>query len=166
MPKPKPPSPAEAARQKAENDLPQLQQQLLKLLDGEMTYQQNQQSDKGKNDLEKGKEKGNKTLHGNEGDGMDDGNTDDGETDDGETDDGETDDGETDGEVTDEEDEELLDSQDTRHAPDKWQVEVQGVCVVTEKVIKESLATYNGDAIDWIKLHIGGESMSIESASL
>jgi hypothetical protein len=49
-------------------------------------------------------------------------------------------------------------NQDIRHSPNQYQIEVQGVCAVTENLIKETLAMYNGDAIDWIMLHIGGES--------
>jgi hypothetical protein len=48
-------------------------------------------------------------------------------------------------------------NQDIRHLPNQYQIKVQGVCVVTGNLIKETLATYNGDAIDWVKLHIGGE---------
>lgn len=50
-----------------------------------------------------------------------------------------------------------LSNQDIHHLPNLYQIEIQGVCVVMENPIKETLAAYNGDAIDWIKLHIGGE---------
>jgi hypothetical protein len=50
-----------------------------------------------------------------------------------------------------------LSNQDIHHLPNLYQIEIQGVCVVMENPIKETLAAYNGDAIDWIKLHSGGE---------
>lgn len=38
------------------------------------------------------------------------------------------------------------------------QVKIQGVCKVTEELIRETLTTYNKEAIDWIKDHLHCES--------
>ena len=157
MAKPKPPTPEARARRKAEAALPKLQRRLKKLLAGNAQDEEGESEDTGESEdevkaEEDEDEEDEDEVEGNMEDEME----------------AEME-AETDGLVDDEEDEEEEGSdeedyeykdynyQNEHILPDQYHIEIEGVCVVTDDLIRETLATYNEDAVDWIKLHLCGQ---------
>lgn len=140
MPKPKPPSPAELARQAAEKELPGLRKALEDMLDQPIPVDEIIQPE---HDTASGDAK----LD----DGEEDKDSENNEVVDPDNEDADSEDEEW-GEVDEEEYEEGYEEGLEEDVDTSFQkVEVLGVCVVTEALIKETLGIYNKDAIRWIE---------------
>ena len=151
MPKPKPPPPAVLALQKAEAELPALRQRLQKLLgqseEDELTSENEDVPTGEPSDGDAAAdEEVNEAALESSGEELDEEGSDDEGSD----------------EDLDIEDSDVEDSDEeyqyNHPLPRQDQVEIQGVCEVTEELIRETLTTYNKDAIDWIKDHLHCES--------
>lgn len=146
MPKPKPLPPAVLALQKAKAELPNLQRRLEKLLaDGDDEQEKDELE---KDELEKDEQEMDELASSSEGEGS-------AEDSEGQTaNDGTLDDEDVDEEDSDDDDDLEEAYQYDHPLPNHYQIEIEGVCVVTADLIRETLTTYNEDAIKWIKDHL------------